>query len=227
MTIYFEKNNIYTKNLCLGITVYGERLTVIKGEEYRYWNPRRSKLAAWFLKYKNGLKIFDEIQQQSSNDLRPTTPRILYLGAATGTTVSHVSDFIVSGTIYAVEFAKVPMLKLLNLAQQRKNILPLFENALFPERYSPYVPMVDILYEDIAHRNQVLAFTLNAERFLKKNHYGLLMLKTRSISSIEKPEKVSRDVQNNLENLNYKVISNIPLTPFVKDHYAILVKKNA
>lgn len=215
MNIYFEKNNIFTKNLCPGITVYGERLTVIKGGEYRYWNPRRSKLAAWFLKYKNGLKIFEDI----------STPRILYLGAASGTTVSHISDFIVSGRIYAVEFAKVPMLKLLNIARQRKNILPIFENALFPERYSPYVPQVDILYEDIAHRNQVLAFTLNADRFLKKNHHGLLMLKTRSISSIEKPEKVSRIVQNNLENLNYKIISNIALTPFVKDHYAILVKK--
>lgn len=49
--------------------------------EYRVWNPFRSKLAAAIL---GGI---DEIHM-------PPGSKVLYLGAASGTTVSHVSDVV-------------------------------------------------------------------------------------------------------------------------------------
>ncbi len=64
---------IATKNLVPGQRVYGERLVKFEGEEYRVWNPRRSKLAAAIL---NGLENFP---------IRPGS-RVLYLGVASGTT---------------------------------------------------------------------------------------------------------------------------------------------
>ena len=52
MKVYFKDGNVATKNLTPGISVYGEEL-IQEDEEYRIWNPRRSKLAAALL---NGLE---------------------------------------------------------------------------------------------------------------------------------------------------------------------------
>src|SRR5664280_1580307 len=69
--------------------VYGER--IMGG--YRLWDPFRSKLAALLLKSKGrGLRLKRDA-------------KVLYLGAATGTTVSHVSDIVADGLVYAVEFS--------------------------------------------------------------------------------------------------------------------------
>ena len=69
-----------------GESVYGEKKVSIDGDggekiEYRVWNPFRSKLAAAIL---GGI---DNIH------MRPGS-KVLYLGAASGTTVSHVSDIV-------------------------------------------------------------------------------------------------------------------------------------
>lgn len=49
--------------------------------EYRVWNPFRSKLAA-------------AIVGGVGNIYMPPGSKVLYLGAANGTTVSHVSDIV-------------------------------------------------------------------------------------------------------------------------------------
>ncbi len=72
--VFTDGRTLYTQNLVPGIAVYGERLVVHDGVEYRAWNPRRSKLAALLLK---GWKILP-VERRSG---------VLYLGAATGTTV--------------------------------------------------------------------------------------------------------------------------------------------
>ena len=76
MKVYFKDGNVATQNLNPGISVYGEEL-IQEDVEYRIWNPRRSKLAAALL---NGL---------GNLDLEETS-KVLYLGASTGTTVSHI-----------------------------------------------------------------------------------------------------------------------------------------
>ena len=91
MKVYFKDENVATKNLTPGISVYGEEL-IQEDVEYRIWNPRRSKLAAALL---NGLENLD-LQE---------TSKVLYLGASTGTTVSHISDIVIDGRVYAVEFS--------------------------------------------------------------------------------------------------------------------------
>ena len=42
--------NAYTKNLLPGVSVYGEPLSKISGDEHRLWDPKRSKLAAYLKK---------------------------------------------------------------------------------------------------------------------------------------------------------------------------------
>ena len=111
--IYKKNDKLFTQNpeVCKGTRVYNEQLITEDNTEYRSWNPFRSKLAAALLK---GLSIDIAIDAQ-----------ILYLGAATGTTVSHISDIITNGVIYAVETSPVAAISLLKVSEKRPNIIPI------------------------------------------------------------------------------------------------------
>lgn len=87
-----KEHLLVTRNLVPGDSVYGEKRisveTAVEGNaenkqkiEYRVWNPFRSKLAAGIL---GGL---DEIHIAPGK-------KVLYLGAASGTSVSHVADVV-------------------------------------------------------------------------------------------------------------------------------------
>ncbi|KAF5743514.1 hypothetical protein HS088_TW08G00098 [Tripterygium wilfordii] len=81
-----KEDALVTKNLIPGETVYNEKRISVQNEdgtkvEYRVWNPFRSKLAAAILGGVDNIWI------------KPGA-KVLYLGAASGTTVSHVSDIV-------------------------------------------------------------------------------------------------------------------------------------
>ena len=64
------------------------------------------------------------------------TLQVLYLGAASGTTVSHVSDIVgPEGLVYAVEFSHRSGRDLINVAKKRTNIIPIIEDARHPHKY--------------------------------------------------------------------------------------------
>ena len=210
--VYKMDNKLYTKNLCKGVRVYGESLKRIDGEEYRAWNPYRSKLAAAILK---GLK--PEVLTRDA--------RVLYLGAATGTTVSHISDIVVDGIIYAVESSPFAMKTFLGVVERRMNIIPLLMDANHPERYQTVVPRVDLLYQDVSQRNQDDIFIKNVKMYLKPEGMGLLMVKTRSIDVALPPEEIIERVEENLRGDGFNVLQVKQLTPYDKDHAAILVKR--
>ena len=53
---------------------------------------------------------------------------MLYLGAASGTTVSHVADIVgPEGMVYAVEFSHRSGRDLINVAKKRMNVVPIIE----------------------------------------------------------------------------------------------------
>ena len=204
-----EKNRLFTENLNKGKRVYNEKLVKIKGSEYRSWNPYRSKLAAAIL---NGLKI----------DIKPDS-KILYLGAATGTTVSHISDIASKGLIYSVENSPIAVKGLLKISERRNNIIPILEDAFHPDRYSSIVSNVDLVYQDISQRNQAEIFISNVSRYLKKKQIGILMVKARSIDVSLKPKQAYEIVCNKLEENNLKINDKIELSPYEKDHAAIII----
>ena len=148
----------YTRNLVPNDSTYWEVQRKIGGVEFRYWNPEKSKLAAFLVK------------KGKTFPLEPNST-ILYLGAASGTTVSHISDICQNGRIFAVEVAKNPFRELLNLAEKRPNIVPILEDANQPDIYSRLVGQVDIMYQDIAQRNQTDIFI--------KNSFMLIMRRAR------------------------------------------------
>eukprot|EP00850_Spirogloea_muscicola_P020716 SM000224S07104 [mRNA] locus=s224:92070:94149:+ [translate_table: standard] len=89
-----KEDALVTRNLVAGESVYGEKRISVEVEEgtkteYRVWNPFRSKLAAAILGGVDNIWI------------KPGD-HVLYLGAASGTTVSHVSDVIGPARILAL-----------------------------------------------------------------------------------------------------------------------------
>ena len=209
--VYQDRNKLYTENpgSCRGIRVYNEKILRQKGKEYRNWNPYRSKLAAAII---NGLHV----------DIQPKC-NVLYLGAATGTTVSHVSDIVKDGIVFAVENSPISAKKLLGVCEKRSNIIPVLEDAFHPERYSSIVGRVDLVYQDISQRNQTDIFMCNIERFLKKNGLGIFMVKARSIDVSLKPQRVYDGVCKQLEECGLRIVNCFDLKPFEKDHNAIVV----
>lgn len=189
--------------------VYGER--IIDG--FRIWDPYRSKLSALLLKNPSSPLPIDLTRGSI----------VLYLGAATGTTVSHVGDIVRDGLVYAVELSPRSMRQLLQLAESRQNIIPILGDAARPESYSSLVEPVDLVYQDVAQRNQAEIASLNSARYLKKGGTLVLMIKTRSVDSTASPEEVRALEMGKLKGL--KVLSVIDLLPYHHDHWAVVAKK--
>ena len=212
MDVFSKDDGLATRNLTPGISVYGEEL-ITEDVEYRLWNPRRSKLSAAIL---NGLKNLN-----IDNDFK-----VLYLGASTGTTVSHISDIAYNGKIYAVEFSPVTAKKLTRLSRQRHNIYPILEDATKPREYMNITEKVDFVYCDVAQPTQSELFMKNMNLFAKDDASGMLMIKARSIDVIQKPKKIFKQEEKKLKEKGYKIIEKIKLEPYEKDHIAFLVEKN-
>ncbi|MEA3429859.1 MAG: fibrillarin-like rRNA/tRNA 2'-O-methyltransferase [Nanoarchaeota archaeon] len=206
-----RKKSIYTRNLVPGRTVYGERLVKIKGIEYREWNPQRSKLGAAIMKSipTTGIKE-DSI--------------ILYLGAASGTTVSHVSDIAKNGFIFALDFAPRVVRDLVFISEERKNIAPILGDANHPETYEHRVTKVDMIFQDIAQKNQTEIFMKNVNRFLNKDGIAIYAVKARSIDVTKKPRIVFNTVKRELEK-EMKILDFKTLEPFEKDHCVFVCQK--
>lgn len=205
--VFTDGQNLYTENLTPGRSVYGERLVPVRAREYREWDPRRSKLAALLLK---GWKILP-LERGSE---------VLYLGAASGTTVSHISDLCPEGTVYAVEFSRRVFQKLLALAEERHNVIPILADASKPDGYASTVGRVGFLYQDIAQRDQVDIVERNL-RFLRPEGFGILFVKARSADVAREPEAVYREAASGLRRAGLHVLGTVPLDPFEKDHAAI------
>lgn len=213
MKVYLRNGQIATENMTPGISVYGEPLINKDEAEYRLWNPKRSKLAAGLI---NGLKNLD---LKSNN-------KVLYLGASTGTTVSHISDILTKGIIYAVEFSPVTGKKLVKLSRSRNNIAPIISDATKPYKYLNLVEKVDFIYCDVAQPTQSELFIKNMNLFLKENGTGLLMIKARSIDVVQKPKKIFKEEEKKIKEKGFKIMEKIKLEPYEKDHIGLLVEKS-
>jgi len=185
--------------------VYSERMLGTA----RVWDPFRSKLAALYHKG-TGVEITAET-------------RVLYLGAANGTTVSHVADY--ADVVYAVEFAPRPMQDLLEVARRRKNIVPIMADAIRPEQYAPLVEMVDLVYQDVAQPDQATIAIRNSA-FLRVGGQIILMLKTRSVDVRKEPDVVFQETVDALTSAGFVVQESLWLAPYHQDHAAIVCTRS-
>ncbi len=209
--VYFITQNgqrlLATRNLAPGKRVYGEELINLSGVEYRLWNPSRSKLGAAIMK---GLK---------RNPIIPGA-KVLYLGVASGTTCSHVSDIIgESGHVWGVDFAPRPIRDLIDqVAKYRKNLTPILSDARQPQSYAFQVSKVDTIFADVAQPDQADIVVKNARLFLKKGGYVMLSIKSRSIDVSRDPAEIYKDQVKILEAGGFRVEEVIELDPYELDH---------
>ncbi|MGB9703703.1 MAG: fibrillarin-like rRNA/tRNA 2'-O-methyltransferase [Candidatus Micrarchaeales archaeon] len=207
--VFEIEGGIATINLSPGNKVYGEKI-IKNGKEYRIWDPNRSKLAAAI---KLGLKILP-IKKDS---------RVLYLGAATGTTPSHVSDIVEKGVVYCVEISPIAMKHLVKVAEKRENMIPLLNDARKPEEYAEYVKEVDVIYEDVSCKEQ--AEILIANTFLlKPKGFALFAIKSQSIDVSKNPREVFNEVKEKISKY-YKILQEIDIGKYHKYHLFLLLQK--
>ncbi|OCH88813.1 fibrillarin-like protein [Obba rivulosa] len=203
---------LVTKNLVPGEAVYGEKRISIDGGvdgtkvEYRVWNPFRSKLAAGVL---NG---FDQIYIEPGK-------KVLYLGAASGTSVSHVADIVgPEGVVYAVEFSLRSGRDLINMAKKRTNVIPIVEDARTPQKYRMLLSTVDVIFADVAQPDQARIVALNAEYFLKNGGHVVISIKASCIDSTAAPEVVFAREVDHLKANKFKPLEQVTLEPYERDH---------
>ncbi|KAI9668631.1 MAG: Small subunit processome complex component [Alyxoria varia] len=223
-----KEDLLVTRNMTPGESAYGEkRISVEDGPqqhnndmtngttdegskstktEYRVWNPFRSKLSAGVL---GGI---DELHIAPGK-------KVLYLGAASGTSVSHVSDIVgPTGIVYAVEFSHRSGRDLVTLAQKRPNIIPIVEDARFPNRYRIIVDLVDCIFADVAQPDQARIVALNANTFLKHNGGVIVSIKANCIDSTKNPAQVFAHEVEKLKGGGIKPKEQLTLEPFERDH---------
>jgi fibrillarin-like pre-rRNA processing protein len=203
-----------TKNLAPTVSVYGEDLIRIDEVEYRTWDAYRSKLAAAIL------KDLGTIPFQNGST-------VLYLGSASGTTASHVSDILgEQGRVYCVEFAQRSMRELIDtLCGHRSNVFPVLSDARLPEKYKALVSPVDVIYSDVAQPEQAKILADNADLFLKPNGSALIAIKSRSVDVTMEPIDVYRQEIEILRRRHFAVGQTVRLEPYEKDHALVLVNR--
>jgi len=209
-----KEDALCTKNLVLGESVYGEKRITTEEEtgklEYRVWNPFRSKLAAAIL---GGV---DKIHIAPGQ-------KVLYLGAASGTTVSHVADIVgPEGMVYAVEFSHRSGRDLLNVAKKRTNVVPIIEDARHPHKYRMLVPMVDVVFADVAQPDQARIVALNSQYFLKNGGHFVISIKANCIDSTAEPEAVFAGEVKKMQAEKMKPQEQVTLEPYERDHAVVV-----
>jgi rRNA 2'-O-methyltransferase fibrillarin len=215
-----KEDALVTLNSTPGKSVYGEKrisvdVPAASGEgtekvEYRVWNPFRSKLAAAVL---GGV---DNIWMSPGS-------KVLYIGGASGTTVSHVSDIVgPTGAVYAVEFSHRSGRDLINMAKSRTNVIPIIEDARHPLKYRMLVPMVDTIFADVAQPDQARIVALNASYFLKNGGHFVVSIKASCIDSTAPAEAVFTREVKKLQQEQFKPAEQLTLEPYERDHAVVV-----
>jgi fibrillarin-like pre-rRNA processing protein len=208
--VFSDGDLLLTQNLVPGARVYGERLFDHEGVEYREWVPSRSKLAAYMKKGGAHCPIL-------------RSSKVLYLGAASGTTASHVSDIVLDGSVFCVEISQRSFRDLVTVCESRPNMVPILGDATRPDDLRFVVEGPDVLYQDVAQKDQAGIFLRNLEAFGISQ--GMLVVKARSEDVTKEPRDIFRSVETQFQKAGFKVLEVVDLEPYEKDHAMVVVQR--
>lgn len=175
------------------------------------WNPARSKIKAAI---DNGL-----------SESYLNVNKLLYLGAAHGYTIAHLYEhFNDHLEIYAVEKSDEMMRAFMPVAQDLANVLPILADANSPDSFAHYVKdPVDVVFQDIAQKEQVGIFIANCKRFLDPHGIGLLALKAPAVNSTAEPAAVFAETRDRLGQEGMTIAQEVSLEPHQKHHRLYVV----
>lgn len=208
-----ERGRLYTRSTCPGKRVYGERLVRGPDGEYREWDPRRSKLGAYL---SVGGREFP---------FRADS-RVMYLGASSGTTASHVADICADGKVYCVEFAQRMFRDLVKTCEDRPQMIPILGDATRPSEYAVFADSVDVVYQDVAQKRQADILCDNMDAFGAE--FGMVAVKARSEDVTAAPEEIFAMTEERIRERGYRILDARSLEPYEKAHEMIVVgRRNA
>ena len=204
-----DRRELWTETAAAPPPVYGERWRSVDGRSFRSFEPVRSKLSAGIVRGWDG-------------PLPRPGERWLYLGAATGTTASHVVDLVgPAGAVYAVERSVRPFARLLALAERWEGLLPILSDARDPEAYDALVPPIDGVYADVAQPDQVAIVERNAAHYLRGPGDAVLVaLKTASMGRGRTGPEHLKDAEQRLGH-GLDLERSVRLDPFHRGHYLV------
>lgn len=183
------------------------------GATYRSFPPGATKLAAMV---KLGIKSWP---------FRGDS-RVLYLGAGAGTTVSYVSDICPRGQVLAVEFAPEPFRSLVELARARSNVFPILADAWDPSAYAAQVgPPVDVVYQDVAQRDQWAIARRNVDVHMDPGGWLLLVVKARSVDVSMAAPRVFEGVAGQAAADGYRVVETVDMDRFDEGHAVLVIRR--
>lgn len=204
-----DRSELFTEAAGPPPAVYGERWVHDGRRSFRSFEPGRSKLSAGLVREWSG-----------------PVPRVgeswLYLGAATGTTASHVADLVgPEGRVYAVERSPRPFARLLSLAERWPNLLPILGDAREVRELSALVAPVHGVYADIAQPDQVAIVRANAELFLEGREAAVVLaLKTASMGRERDPAGHLAAAEHELASA-VELVPSVRLDPFHRGHFLV------
>lgn len=206
--VWEDRGRLYTESACPGKRVYGERLVCDGGTEFREWDPRRSKLSAY-------------ISVGGRDVPLGKGSRVLYLGASSGTTPSHVADIVRDGSVVCVEFAPRMFRELVRNSEGRPQMLPVLGDATKPDEYAMFAENIDVVYQDVAQKRQADILCDNMDRFGAP--YGMVAVKARSEDVTAPPQRIFEEAERRIRERGYRILDARGIDPFEKDHEMIVV----
>lgn len=246
-----KEDALVTLNTTPGVAVYGEKRISVENPaatpggvaekvEYRVWNPFRSKrewstfesLFVLLVVFMASLRISivqflvaAAVLGGVDNIWIKPGSKVLYIGAAAGTSVSHVADIVgKTGAVYAVEFSHRPGRDLLGVAKLRTNVIPIIEDARHPLKYRMLIGMVDCVFADVAQPDQARIVAYNSHFFLKNGGHAVIAIKASCIDSTAAPEAVFRREVSKLQSENFKPLEQLTLEPYERDHAIVIAE---
>jgi fibrillarin-like pre-rRNA processing protein len=203
-----ERTTLWTHALGVPPALHGEHVIAVRGSLYRHWETARSKLAAG-------------LARGWADPLPERSEHWLYLGAASGTTATHVADLVgPAGAVFSVEKSARPFLTLVDAADRYPNLFPILQDARVPDEYAGLVPPVDGLYQDVAQPDQIDIALANARLYLRGGGKLLLALKTSSLGRTGTPAEKAAAAVHRLET-GFTVRPPLSLEPHHRQHFLL------
>ena len=217
-----EGRTLWSRNSTRGKSVGGERRKRDGKIEWRRWDPFRSKVAAALL-----------MTSQKASELLPSPgDTCLYLGASSGTTVSHIHDMVCgsnnhhNGQIIAVEISPRMMRDLSSLAEERSGLIPILNDARETQSYAPVMrEKAHWIHQDLSIADQAENFISIATSTLKNGGIGLLSLKAASERQFEGDDqsRFSR-AEKLIEESELELIEKIDISQYQEQHMVFFVR---
>ena len=219
-----EGGSLWTRNAVRGVSVAGERRKRDGRNEWRRWDARRSKVAATLLRCTS-----------NPSELIPSTgANCVYLGASSGTTVSHLHDHVCGGgnhhggQIVAIDISPRMMRDFISLSEKRPGIVPILGNARTPHSIIPYLrSRAQWLFQDLSMTDQATAFIEATRVLLESQGMGMIAIKAASERWTEGgDEALFSDAESKIRHSEHlELIERIDLSGLEEQHSVIVVRR--